>query len=269
MVVRTDASDAQPDEQVVALPSPRLWLLGCPSRSPHGAMGCNNSKPSASVAPAAATKMLAPGAASEQVTEPPALMIETKMSLDFGKVMDESEGMAAMLKFAQSEFAEEVILFWMEVMRFKRYLAEEQLWKVGGVGRATTASVAPQPTGSSALFSDPFGGPPDPFGGPDDDDDPFGETHGAGGGGGGSGAALMSSEPPPEAASGDRAGYLKRKFEHIIDTYLANGAEFQVTFADHKYKDTCGKANGGNGSAPLSRLSTDPEVAPPLPTGVP
>jgi len=169
------------------------------------------------------------------------------MTLDFGKVMNDAEGVQALLKFAQTEFAEELVLFWLEVVRFKRDLADEHLWKEGGLGMDATNSPAQQATGDSASSaaacgSDPFGSPDNPF----DNDDPFGSSHGAGGGSN-VGAALLSRDLPAEAATGDRQCYLKRTCEYIVDTYLTNGAAFQVTFADHQYKVKCASANGGKG----------------------
>ena len=214
-------------------------------------MGCASSS---QTAPAVTDKVKAAGeiktGRDDQRRE--SVLIEQRQQLDFARVMDDPTGIEHLLKFAKKEFNEEQLLFWIDIMRLKRDLADTSIWD-GSAPEAHPASsppAAPAPKPPPPPDDDPFGEPPDPFGEPPSSGDIFSgdnifdadsATHGAGGAS--SGSLLSSSAPPPEAASGDREGFLKRRAMEIVDKYLCNGAEYQVTMPDHKYKLPCAKAS--------------------------
>lgn len=129
-------------------------------------------------------------------------------------------------------------------MRLKRDLVDTSLWSgAGGAGDAGAADGANAATCGPSTDTPPSNvaaptGDASPFdGGFDagfDDDNPF--DGGAPAHGAGKAHAALDDTPPPEAANGDRAGYLRRSAQSIIDTYLAEGAEYQVTLSQHTFK---------------------------------
>ena len=216
-------------------------------------MGCGGSTPAAAaVAPkgdgAVAPKGDGPTKKAERRSS---FSIDQRMSLQFDRVMDDHVGLETLLKFAKKEFNEEQLLFWIDVMKMKRDLADTTIWETDGKNAAAppvaTASAAPVPA------SEGGGGAPDIFGGFDepptsnggnafDGDNMFDNDVATHSSGLGSADAVLSSEPPPEAATGDRAGFLRRRCAELIDKYLCNGADFQCTMPDHKYKVKCAAA---------------------------
>lgn len=188
--------------------------------------------------PAAAVKPSIEGEAHSGTEERRvSVVIEQNLSLDFEKVMDAEEGVHALLTFARSEFNDEVLLFWLDIVRLKRDLADASLWSGKGGGCHSNATVS-EPTGNATgggddnLFDEG-----NPF-----DDNPFdadgdAPTHGAG-----RGKNPIAEGPPPEAETGDKVAYLERKCKYIVDTYLCDGSAFQVTMPDHKFKKKCDEA---------------------------
>lgn len=202
--------------------------------------GCGGSKANPAVAPNAAAKAAAAeGKDSNASSRRKSVLIEQREALDFKKVMEEVEGVEALLTFARSEFNDEVLLLWIDILKLKRDLADVSLWDSsgGGGGGSSDKAAAPAPAAPAKPAADvnPFdGGVPDVFAGANIFDED--EATRAGAGKSVSSGLGADEPPPPEAASADRAGFLKRRCHEIIDTYLCNGAEFQVTLPDHQYK---------------------------------
>ena len=99
--------------------------------------------------PAAAVKPSIEGEAHSGTEERRvSVVIEQNLSLDFEKVMDAEEGVHALLTFARSEFNDEVLLFWLDIVRLKRDLADASLWSGKGGGCHSNATVS-EPTGNA------------------------------------------------------------------------------------------------------------------------
>jgi hypothetical protein len=217
-------------------------------------MGCAASQSSPAVAPKIPPDGSSTGSESDSLSRRKSVVIETREQLDFIKVMDDATALGSLLKFAKSEFNEEVLLLWISIFGLKRDLAQVDLWngEGGGGSPANGGGAAPTPAGPAyeppppEAEGNPFdAGAPDIFGG-DNMFDEDGATHSA------STAdelaeinALLGEDrpPPPEATTGDRDGYLRRRSHEIIDRFLCNGAEFEVTLGDaeHPYKNRSDK----------------------------
>ena len=182
--------------------------------------------------------------------------------------MDHKVGLAALLKFARTEFSEEQLLFWIDVKKMKRCLADTTLWPShgaeGGSDAATAGSMAHASSNTRSGSGRERGGgsgAPNLFGGLElladrtpcrpADADQRGDNSNMFDGDFSSHSAgsleveesIFTRESPPEAATGDRAAFLQRRCAEIIDTYLANGADFQCTMPDHKYKSKSASAS--------------------------
>ena len=233
----------------------RTSIIRRPRRAPSGraarrAMGCASSTQTAPARTGAADGDASGGVGiSQDDARRKSVVIDVRRQINFDAVMDDVVAIEHLLEFAKKEFNEENLLFWIDVMKLKRDLADTTLWD-GSVSKDAVASSATSSSQKPA-DADPFGEPPDPFGAPPGDGgDIFGgdnifdmdkATHKSG-----TGAkrrfSAVDALPPPEAGQADRLGFLRRRCQEIVDNYLCNGAPMQVTMPDHKYKAKCSSA---------------------------
>ena len=171
-------------------------------------MGCGSSVQSPSVpAAAAGSPRVDPLTKSRRTSlENHGSSIREMRKIEFGRLMDDDEGFKALLDFAKSEFSEENMLFWMDVMRFKRTAASSKAatWDAEmavKAGEATEADV---------------------------------ESRRAEG--------LLSMTA---AAS------------KIIDTYLRDGAEMQLSLPDHPFRKRASEALAPAGTVAVEKVMFD------------
>ena len=161
------------------------------------------------------------------------VVVEEKRALDFDKVMDDDAGLLALLKFAQKEFNDEVLHFWLDIFRLKKDLADTPLWENGDPN-------APMPEEKATGSGDSGGGMFNMFDGPEDN--PF-DADEASPARAPTRCSTASRPSPRQRRYAAIEGLLKRKCKYIIDTYLYSGAEYQVTMPDHPYKQPSSQGN--------------------------
>ena len=111
--------------------------------------------------------------------------IREMRKIEFGRLMDDSEGVKALLDFAKSEFSEENLLFWCSVMSFKR-----------------TAAAAEAATWDAEMALE----------------------------------AGEATEADVESIRTDGLSSMTVEASNIIDNYLRDGADMQVSLPDHPFR---------------------------------